>query len=169
MTSSETEGARTWGAVHFQDLSPTVKHMKKVFPGPKPLEQPNSRRYKIKPQQETVILHNLQQPAMRSNLPPRALCSVPRHATASDRHSCQPQRWTLATSGRHLICRTKMFPLSISILCKQIHSPGVSPGPKNHELPPSLTETATDSKELFMLSAVKAVRGGLFPPPTPAH
>jgi len=125
-----------WGQC-ISDLSPKVKHTKKVFPVPKPSEQPNSRRHRIKSQQDTVILHKLQKPAVYSNLPPRALCSVPCHATAPDRHSCWPQRWTLATSGSHRICRTEMFPLSLSILCKQIHNAGASLEPKNYNLPPS--------------------------------
>lgn len=40
--------------------------------------------------------------------------------------------------GKHPICRTEMFPLSLGILCKQIHNPRASPRPKNYKLPPGL-------------------------------
>lgn len=52
-------------------------HKKTVFPGAKQLgEQPNSRRQKIMPQQDGVVLHKFQKTTVCSNHPLRALCSA---------------------------------------------------------------------------------------------
>lgn len=50
------------------------------------------------------------------------------------------------TSGRHLISRTEMLPLSLSILCKQIHVPGVGLRAPELQPPSILTQLAKDSK-----------------------